>query len=173
MAALPNINGHQFLTSNLFVLTSRRLPISSWQLFPFVCFYSRFKERTAIFSALSYILSIRPRQQPSLLGTWQMLLIYLAALLSVFSTAQAVTVYGQIPLAQTFTAARPVQTVLAAYNDTQLTPPPVPNPAPARQFTLTLQHDATAVNGLSMPHVGLSFFGFSIEMSVVSQVRKY
>jgi len=102
-----------------------------------------------------------------------MLLIYLAALLSVFSTAQAVTVYGQIPLAQTFTAARPVQTVLAAYNDTQLTPPPVPNPAPARQFTLTLQHDATAVNGLSMPHVGLSFFGFSIEMSVVSQVRKY
>lgn len=103
-----------------------------------------------------------------------MLLFYYLALLSVSSVVQAaVTVYGQIPLGQTSTAARPSQTVLAAYNDTQLTPPPVPNPAPARQFTLTLQHDATAVNGLSIPHVGPSFFGFSIEMSVVSQVREY
>src|SRR6266545_1801833 len=102
-----------------------------------------------------------------------MLFFYLVSLFSVFSTAQAVTVYGQLPLGQTVTAARPAQTVLAAYNDTQLTPPAVPNPAPARQFTLTLQRDATAVNGLSIPHVGLSFFGFSIEMSVVSQVREY
>jgi len=88
------------------------------------------------------------------------------------SNAEAVTVYGQIPLQQTYTAARASPTVLAAYNDTQLAPPPVPNPPPPRQFSLTLQHDAAAVPGLSIPHIGTSFFGFSIEMSVISQVCK-
>lgn len=90
------------------------------------------------------------------------------------SSYAAITVYGQLPLAQTNTAYRGSPTTLAAYNNTPLTPPPIPSPAPARQFTLTLQQDADAVNGLSIPHTGgLSFFGFSIEMSVVSQVGEY
>jgi hypothetical protein len=87
------------------------------------------------------------------------------------SSYAAVTVYGQLPLAQTNTAYRPSATTLAAYNDTALTPPPIPSPAPPRQFTITLQQNANAVTGLSIPHTGgLSFFGFSIETSVVSQV---
>ncbi|KAF4612358.1 hypothetical protein D9613_003768 [Agrocybe pediades] len=94
---------------------------------------------------------------------------------SILSTAQAVTVYGQIPLAQTLsvtsteTAAVP-QATYAAYDETQLTPPEVPNPAPATAYTLSLQRDAAAVAGLSIPHVGGSFWGFSVEMSVINQV---
>ncbi len=102
-----------------------------------------------------------------------MLVFSIVSFLYAVSNVEAVTVYGQIPLQQTYTAARASPTVLAAYNDTQLAPPPVPNPPPPRQFSLTLQHDAAAVPGLSIPHVGTSFFGFSIEMSVISQVRKY
>ena len=71
--------------------------------------------------------------------------------------------YGQISLQQT--AARASLTVLAAYlNDTQLASPP------PRQFSLTFQHDAAAVL-VSIPHIGTSFSGFSIVMSVISQVR--
>jgi hypothetical protein len=89
------------------------------------------------------------------------------------STYASVTVYGQLPLAQTNSAYRPAATTLAAYNDTVLAPPPLPSPVPARQFTIPLQQNANAVNGLSIPHTGgLSFFGFSIEMSVVSQVSE-
>ncbi|KAF9051566.1 glycoside hydrolase family 79 protein [Panaeolus papilionaceus] len=90
----------------------------------------------------------------------------------------AVTVYGltplgQMPLNPTATptdAAPPVQTTLAAYNNTELIPPPIPNPAPATAFTLTLQQQAAGVPFLSIPHVGPSFWGFSIEMSVLTQV---
>jgi hypothetical protein len=99
-----------------------------------------------------------------------MLVFSIVSFLYAISNVEAVTVYGQIPLQQTYTAARASPTVLAAYNDTQLGPPPVPSP---RQFSLTLQHDAAVVPGLSIPHIGTSFFGFSIEMSVISQVRKY
>ncbi|KAJ7927457.1 glycoside hydrolase family 79 protein [Mycena leptocephala] len=78
----------------------------------------------------------------------------------------SVTVYGQIPLGVTSalaaTATRP-----AAYNDTVLDPPPVPDPPPATSFTLTLQSLNTSVSsGLSIPIKG-TFFGFSIEMSFV------
>lgn len=89
----------------------------------------------------------------------------------------AVTIYGQIPLAQTSTAAfDPAGTALpvlhlAAYNDTTLDPPPVPNPRPNTAFTLALQANGNAVQGLSIPQKG-SFLGFSIEMSVISQVRE-
>ncbi|KAF9556467.1 glycoside hydrolase family 79 protein [Agrocybe pediades] len=93
----------------------------------------------------------------------------LALLSSAITAAQAVTVYGQIPLAQTATAGFPHQT-LAAYDTTELIPPPVPNPPPASAYTLNLQRDASAVNGLSIPHVGGSFWGFSLEMSIVTQV---
>jgi len=98
-----------------------------------------------------------------------MLLSGLVLLSSAFTTAQAITVYGQIPLAQTATAGFPHQT-LRAYDATVLTPPPLPNPAPPQAYTLNLQRDANTVNGLSIPHVGGSFWGFSLEMSIVTQV---
>jgi hypothetical protein len=37
-------------------------------------------------------------------------------------------------------------------------------------YTLNLQRDAAATTGLSVPHVGAGFWGFSIEMSVINQV---
>lgn len=98
-----------------------------------------------------------------------MLWFSLALASTAWTAVRAVTVYGQIPLAQTATAGYPKVT-LAAYDTTVLTPPPVPNPPPASAYTLNLQRNAAQVNGLSIPHVGGSFWGFSIEMSVVGQV---
>jgi hypothetical protein len=97
-------------------------------------------------------------------------LLFLSTTLS-FAWAQ-VTVYGQIALGLTTTASNGPTITPAAYNNTRLVPPAIPNPPPANVFTLSLQQSATAVNGLSIPHVGGSFWGFSIEMSVISQVRK-
>ncbi|KAF9051565.1 glycoside hydrolase family 79 protein [Panaeolus papilionaceus] len=88
------------------------------------------------------------------------------------TTAQ-VTVYGQIPLAQTVTPTDDTgapQPTLAAYNNTELVPPPVPNPPPGLSFTMNLERNAAAVSGLSIPHVGPAFWGFSVEMSVLTQV---
>ena len=59
-----------------------------------------------------------------------------------------------------------------AYNNTKIVPPPIPNPPPPNAFTLTLQQDAAAVSGLSIPYVGAGFWGFSIEMSVIEQVSE-
>ena len=86
-----------------------------------------------------------------------------------FAQAQ-VTVYGQTLLGFD-TTATPTSTP-AAYNNTVLVPPAIPSPAPANAFTLNLQQSTTAVNGLSIPHVGGSFWGFSIEMSVIGQIRE-
>ncbi|KAI0697373.1 hypothetical protein BC835DRAFT_1472948 [Cytidiella melzeri] len=58
---------------------------------------------------------------------------------------------------------------MPAFNNEVLQPPPVLSPAPPTQFTLGLQTSAAAVSGLSIPLNG-SFLGFSIEMSVVTQV---
>lgn len=100
-----------------------------------------------------------------------MLLPFLAILCS---TVQAsVTVYGQIPLGFTATPTgsnAAAATTPAPYNTTRLVPPAIPNPPPSNTFTLTLQNQAAAVNGLSLPHVGSGFWGFSIEMSVIGQV---
>ncbi|KJA24887.1 glycoside hydrolase family 79 protein [Hypholoma sublateritium FD-334 SS-4] len=104
------------------------------------------------------------------------LLTSLVLLCSAFSAAHAVTVYGQIPLAQTAVAtatdsSAATQTTLAAYDRTELTPPALPSPNPgANAYTLSLEKSAASVQGLSIPHVGGGFWGFSIEMSVVSQV---
>ena len=103
------------------------------------------------------------------------MLLWLLFLCSSIAFVQAqVTVYGQIALGFTTSpaAGAPTPTSLAAYNNTRLVPPPIASPAPANAFTLNLQQSNTAVNGLSIPHVGGSFWGFSIEMSVISQVRK-
>jgi hypothetical protein len=91
---------------------------------------------------------------------------------SILSFVQAVTVYhGQIPLALTSSAQDPITTA-PAYNNTRLLPPTIPIPPPSNVFTLTLQQNAANVSGLSIPHVGGCLWGFSIEMSVISQVRK-
>ena len=80
-----------------------------------------------------------------------------------------VTVYRQIPLGQTRTDGEwATTTALAAYNVTHLQPPTPPGGNPS--FVVQLQKDAAAASGLSIPHVGPSFFGFSIEMSVITQV---
>ncbi|KAJ6599975.1 glycoside hydrolase family 79 protein [Mycena vulgaris] len=79
-----------------------------------------------------------------------------------------ITVYNQIPLGIA-SAADPTATKPAAYNTTVLTPPAVPNPAIGTQFTLTLQSSNATVYPLSIPLKG-TFYGFSVEMSVVSQL---
>ncbi|KAI0742958.1 hypothetical protein C8Q80DRAFT_1273535 [Daedaleopsis nitida] len=96
-------------------------------------------------------------------------------LLAAFGTTHAqVTIYGQEGQKQvaagTGTAVpAPVQTtVLAAYNTRILDPPPLPNPLPANQFGIQLAADAADVAGLSIPQSG-AFYGFSVEMSVVTQ----
>jgi hypothetical protein len=96
-------------------------------------------------------------------------------LLLVVRQAQAsVTVYNQIPLGQirTQTASAAATTTLAAYSDMELVPPPLPTPLNT-QFQVNLQRDAGNVPGLSIPHKTASFFGFSIEMSVINQVCEF
>jgi hypothetical protein len=85
-----------------------------------------------------------------------------------------VTVYGQTPLGKTWSAtgAGPTPTTFAAYNDTELIPPPLPTNV-VREFKVELQRDAMSVPNLSIQHKIASFFGFSIEMSVINQVREY
>jgi len=95
---------------------------------------------------------------------------------------ESLTIYDQIPLYQlrasveatatgTATAAAgPATQTLPAYDKTRLVPPPLPQPMPATAFTLELPVAATGMQGLSIPHVGGGFYGFSIEMSVLSQV---
>ncbi|KAF7302721.1 hypothetical protein HMN09_00907000 [Mycena chlorophos] len=99
--------------------------------------------------------------------------LFLLSLLRAAATS-GVTIYdqiGQVTLAATGTqsAAAPAVTTAAAYNTTVLNPPPVPNPPPATAFTLELQAQASAVDGLSIPIPG-TFFGFSVEMSVITQL---
>ncbi|KAJ7742690.1 glycoside hydrolase family 79 protein [Mycena maculata] len=79
-----------------------------------------------------------------------------------------VTVYGQIPMGIT-SAATAQTTVAAAYNTTVLNPPAIPDPPPATSFTLTLQSTSAGVTDLSIPVPG-TFFGFSVEMSVITQL---
>ncbi|KAF7360487.1 hypothetical protein MVEN_00779400 [Mycena venus] len=121
---------------------------------------------------------LNPHAAGGLLKTWQSILGYRNPTMLLFSlwslfildvATASVTVYGQIPLGIT-SAASPTATVAAAYNDTVLQPPPVPDPAPATSFTLTLQSVNTSVSsGLSIPIKG-TFFGFSVEMSVITQL---
>lgn len=90
----------------------------------------------------------------------------------------AVTVYGQVPLAhaaQTSSALGSAPTpTLPAYDDTVLNPPAIPQgeDKAGTAFTLSLQQNRANMFGLSIPQRG-DFFGFSIEMSVINQVRKY
>lgn len=106
----------------------------------------------------------------------------LAVLCGLFATTvrAAVTVYGQIPIAHTAgldptaTAtngqALPTQSLLPAYDETSLQPPPPPD-YQALTFTLSLPSTNGSIPGISIMQHG-SFYGFSIEMSVVTQLSK-
>lgn len=88
----------------------------------------------------------------------------------------SVTVYNQIPLgastaSASASAAAANYTGAAAYDPTVLTPPAVPSPAPPTQFSIQLNSNPSNVQGLSIAQQG-SFMGFSIEFSVINQVRK-
>lgn len=110
-----------------------------------------------------------------------MLLSSLWGLCFLESARAAVTVYGQIPFGQTSTAATRTATgpdaapttdtppsLLAAYDETVLKPPAPPQNQ-GLNFTLNLASTNVSVNGLSIMQHG-SFYGFSIEMSVVTQL---
>jgi hypothetical protein len=94
----------------------------------------------------------------------------LSILLCASRVSASVTVYGQVPLGQTVSGSAATPT-FAAYDDTELIPPPVPSGFNTN-FKIDLQSDAVNVPNLSIPHKAASFFGFSIEMSVISQIRK-
>lgn len=106
-------------------------------------------------------------KQPS-----SMHLLLVHSFLLVIGIAHAsVTIYGphvQQPYG-TVMATSGSYTGAASYDDVILTPPPLPNPLPPTSFEVQLQ--TGAVPGLSIPQHG-SFFGFSIELSVVTTVRK-
>ena len=92
-----------------------------------------------------------------------------------FSSSQAqITVYYE-PGAQatlgtaTGTGAAANYTGAAAYNPTTLIPPSPPQAFPTQ---IALQPPNAVPPGASIPQNG-SFFGFSIEMSVVNQVGKF
>ncbi|KAF9234870.1 glycoside hydrolase family 79 protein [Melanogaster broomeanus] len=93
-------------------------------------------------------------------------------LLAIGAVQAAVTAYGthvQQPMG-TVTAASAAYTGAATYNNVILTPPPVPSPPPPTSFDVKLQ--TGIVPGLSIPQHG-SFFGFSIEFSVSTQVSSH
>ncbi|KAG1733524.1 glycoside hydrolase family 79 protein [Suillus lakei] len=99
-----------------------------------------------------------------------MRLLLVHSLIFSFGLAQAaVTAYGphvQSPFGTT-TAASASYTGAASYDQTILNAPAPPNPPPPTQFNVELQ--AGDVSGLSIQQEG-SFFGFSIEFSVTTQV---
>ncbi|KAI0772363.1 glycoside hydrolase family 79 protein [Trametes elegans] len=95
--------------------------------------------------------------------------LLLALLAACGGGARAVTVYHQQPIVTTTVEPGATYTGLPAYDPRVLDPPPLPNPLPANQFFIQLAQDAQNVQGLSIPLSG-AFFGFSIEMSVVTQV---
>lgn len=103
--------------------------------------------------------------------SWK-LALSLGTLVQVLGTAKgSVTVYyqqGQNPF-QTTTAAAAQYTGAAAYNPTVLNPP-APLPDLHRNFPIQLVNGGQ--QGASILQTG-QFFGFSIEMSVVNQVREY
>jgi len=103
--------------------------------------------------------------------SWGKLLALTSSCALFAQSALAVTIYGQTPLGATRTLEPGASwTGLPAYDPTILTPPVV-NPLPA-PYSLQLTNDVNAVGGVSIPLKG-SFFGFSIEVSVVNQIREF
>lgn len=98
--------------------------------------------------------------------------LVLCGLCMLSSVRASVTVYNQIPLGDTTHTAEAAQyTGPAGYDPTVLNPPALPNPAPPNAFNIQLLNSNADQPGLSIP-IPSSFWGFSIEMSVVNQVSK-
>jgi hypothetical protein len=98
--------------------------------------------------------------------------LLLAALAGVHVAQAGITVY-QAPLATATLPASANYTGAAAYDNVQLTAPALPaSGGPATSFQVPIQASASSVSGLSIKQDG-SFFGFSVEMSVVTQVSEY
>lgn len=112
------------------------------------------------------------------------LLTSLSLTLFLRPTAASVTVYGisgieaqePLTLSASSSASSSDPTNLPAFNSLVLQPPPVPVPAPPTRFVLTVPattQDAVVDDGLMVSVVqNGSFFGFSIEFSVVDQVSE-
>ena len=86
----------------------------------------------------------------------------------------SVTVWSQAAMGHPTSSAAATAanyTGAAAYDPTVLMAPAIPNPPPPNAFPLQLRNSNISQGGLSIPLKG-TFFGFSIEMSVVNQVRK-
>lgn len=107
-------------------------------------------------------------------------------LLLTLLTVRAITVYNQQPIGHvtslaaqslaatasaTDAAPTPSHTGYKAYDPSTLIPPALPDPKPPTQFPVQLQSSAANVPGLSIFQSG-AFFGFSIETSVINQVRE-
>lgn len=103
------------------------------------------------------------------------------------AAVNAITVYNQLPLAAQSTSTAPTVTDpaaaagatptanysgLAAYDPTTWPAPAIPQPPPPTQLTMNLMPTADLVGGLSIKTPS-SFFGLSIEMSVVTQICQY
>ena len=104
----------------------------------------------------------------------QDVLSFLASFFCLLSSTYAqVTLYnnpGQSTLGtgtQTTSAPQESYTGLGAYDPLVLTPPPLPDPLPPREFGIQL--NPAGQPGLSIPLLG-NVLGFSIEMSVLDQV---
>jgi len=102
-----------------------------------------------------------------------------ALLLSALATGTnaAITVLGQIPLAQQTTTGQttastrtenlPLATY-AAFDDTYIAAPPPPDPRPPLQFTLELAGNGANFQGNPLgKEVKGSFWGFSLELSIL------
>ena len=105
----------------------------------------------------------------------------LALALACAPSARAITVYNQVGQQVIGTgtdtasgaSATPTNVLTsAAYDTLVLNPPALPDPLPANAFALQLVQDAAGVNGLSIPVSG-AFYGFSVEMSVVTQASEW
>lgn len=110
-----------------------------------------------------------------------MRLLSLLSTLCFLAKARAdVTIYSQVPYyyATAVTSASnpggtisstPPNGVDRAYDTSTLDPPPLPNPLPATQWGISVPSNQASATGLSIAIPG-NFLGFSIEMSVVTQV---
>jgi hypothetical protein len=95
--------------------------------------------------------------------------VYYPANPNVIANGVATTAFAASTLTASATAATTTQTV-AAYLTSELAAPALPSPLPATQFPVQLL--SGGMTNLSIPQPG-SFMGFSIEMSVSTQICEY
>lgn len=115
-----------------------------------------------------------PPPPPALPMATKTLLVLLASLAVVHAEVTVYGVNGVVQASASGTASASASSAAytpAAFNTVVLNAPAIPSPAPATQFTVQLDNAASNVPGLSIAQSG-AFFGFSIEMSVVTQVSE-